>query len=116
MDKRRRLLEAVSHEPLGHERDEGLYQGDQDENVLQEAVPNDIEAAVMFLRNEMRDTCPQLPPLVCHTQLCSMIRDRTSLERGLDECRKKNMLRMFKLSTGKTGRNGCSVFQNACGC
>uniref|UniRef100_A0A7S3QTD8 Uncharacterized protein n=1 Tax=Dunaliella tertiolecta TaxID=3047 RepID=A0A7S3QTD8_DUNTE len=106
VEKRQRLLEAVRGRPQ-MDHPPSLQQGGQEqEQDLCEAeaeaaaVPSDLEAAIAFLRDEMRVTCPQLPPLVCHTQLCSMLADKTSIERGLDDCRRRNVLRVFKLATG----------------
>eukprot|EP00983_Pelagomonas_calceolata_P116904 1160364-Pelagomonas_calceolata.AAC.4 len=69
VEKRQRLLEAVRGRPQ-MDHPPSLQQGGQEqEQDLCEAeaeaaaVPSDLEAAIAFLRDEMRVTCPQLPPL-----------------------------------------------------
>jgi hypothetical protein len=46
------------------------------------------------------DLTPPYPPFVLRTQLRSMLPDPTSMDRELDEMRRHNRIRIFKLNTG----------------
>ena len=42
-----------------------------------------------------------LPPVILRSQLSSMLRDSTELEKELDELRRGNVIRLFRMCTGK---------------
>lgn len=67
-------------------------------------LPSDVEACIASLRNELLAHAAAkgltVPPLVLLTQLCSLIKDRTQLDRELDSLQHLNAIRVFKLATG----------------
>lgn len=67
-----------------------------------EDVPNDTLATILSLRSQFKcfDRTGQLPPVVLKSQLYSVLSDRTNADRDLDELRRTNKVRLFKLATG----------------
>jgi hypothetical protein len=65
-------------------------------------LPTDLEAAIRFFRNLLSCHAAQgLPLIILQTQLHSIIKDTSLLERDLDTMRREGVMRMFKMSTGQ---------------
>ncbi|BDA45346.1 Serine/threonine-protein kinase 19 [Coccomyxa sp. Obi] len=63
-------------------------------------LPNDTLAAVLALRAQFPSGWSRdVPPLVLKSQIYSIVKDRTIVDRQLDELRLQNKLRLFKLLT-----------------
>ncbi|KAG2496368.1 hypothetical protein HYH03_005597 [Edaphochlamys debaryana] len=75
---------------------------DDDDEALAEAIPSDVEVTLISLRCDLRSHpgCEALPPLALRSQLAALMPDRSDVERQLDEQRRANRVRVFKLPTG----------------
>lgn len=60
-------------------------------------------AAILFLRSQAQifHMNHRLPPVFLRSQLNSIVKDTTGIERELDQLRRDNVVRLFKLSTGR---------------
>lgn len=71
-------------------------------DISTDDLPSDVEAAMGLLKSRFlwSPGCADLPPLVLQSQLYSVLRDRTEVDRQLDDLRRRNVVRVFKLSSG----------------
>jgi hypothetical protein len=84
--------------PAQHEQnDEG------DDPIDLESLPSDLMSSIMYLRSQMMQFHPAMPPVVLHSQLRAMLwgSDLSDLDRELDSLRRANTVRMFRISSGE---------------
>ncbi|GLC34310.1 hypothetical protein PLESTB_000743500 [Pleodorina starrii] len=79
-----------------------MYDNDDDGDDAEADVPSDVELALMALKSDLRSHpgAAELPPLALRSQLSCLLADRSTVERQLDEQRRANRVRVFKLPTG----------------
>eukprot|EP00899_Mesostigma_viride_P006834 jgi/Mesvir1/16151/Mv08422-RA.1 len=82
-----------------------LREEDDPEDVFSSlcAVPSDIMACLTLLRQQFPPlSSVSVPPLILCTQVYSVLGDRTTADRDMEELRHQGRLRRFKLSSGKS--------------
>ncbi|GIL53502.1 hypothetical protein Vafri_9090 [Volvox africanus] len=66
------------------------------------ALPSDVELALISVKSDLRSHpgSADLPPMALRSHLSCLLADRLTVERQLDEQRRANCVRVFKLPTG----------------
>ncbi|GIL84841.1 hypothetical protein Vretifemale_13424 [Volvox reticuliferus] len=66
------------------------------------ALPSDVELALISIKSDLQSHSGSvdLPPMALRSQLSCLLADRLTVERQLDEQRRANRVRVFKLPTG----------------
>lgn len=89
---------------------------DEDDDALLAALPTDVEVAVRAVVGQYSLTlaAANLPMLVMRSQIYSQWQhaDRTALDRELEELRRSNKLRVFRMATGQSA---CCHMTATCG-
>eukprot|EP00240_Pyramimonas_obovata_P014518 CAMPEP_0118940676 /NCGR_PEP_ID=MMETSP1169-20130426/32016_1 /TAXON_ID=36882 /ORGANISM="Pyramimonas obovata, Strain CCMP722" /LENGTH=188 /DNA_ID=CAMNT_0006885229 /DNA_START=74 /DNA_END=637 /DNA_ORIENTATION=+ len=62
--------------------------------------PSDTEVALEVLKSQFPKLQGEVVPLLLKTQIYSMVKNRTDVDRTLNSLRQKYVLRLFKLPTG----------------
>ena len=99
------LRDVLDHNRARQDRRDPIQHDDQEYLDL-ESLPTDLMASITSLRSHMMAypmpaACSQSPPVVLHTQLRSMLTDATVMERELDDLRRRNVIRVVKINTGR---------------
>ncbi|EFJ47161.1 hypothetical protein VOLCADRAFT_92324 [Volvox carteri f. nagariensis] len=78
------------------------YNSGDDDDEVDVDVPSDVELALVAIKSDLRShsASADLPPIVLRSQLSCLLTDRSTVERQLDEQRRSNRVRVFKLPTG----------------
>ena len=101
----RRAMERANV-PAQHEQHEG-----DDDPIDHTSLPSDLMSSIMYLRAQMIQFHPAMPPVVLQSQLRAMLwgGDPSNLDRELDSLRRANTIRLLRISSGEySGFSPCA--------
>ena len=93
-----------------HRASQQSLHGTQDDSPDLDSLPSDLMSSISCLRSQMMarpktpteaSAPPRPPPVILRTQLRSMLKDSTELERELDGLRRSNVIRVVMINTGE---------------